>query len=268
MQSIRRSFTRIRRLNVGTAAAATLIVLAGTMTANADEEDARSILKSMSDYVASQDAISFTYDSALEVTTQDSQSLTLVSSGTVSLERPKNFHATRSGGFAETETFFNGTTLTLLGKNKNLYVQVEAPGSFDDLIEMMANDLDRSPPAADLLLSNSFDQLMGGVTDVKDLGSGVVGGVECDFLAFRAENVDWQIWVAHGDHPYPCRYSVSSKNIKGAPQYSIQITNWIAGSGAGGGTFTFENTTNAAKIDAADLASKMSELPGHFKTGE
>ena len=249
-------------------AAALLIGLAGAIPANADENDARSILKSMSDYVAAQDTISFTYDSALEVMTQEDQRLALVGSGSVSLKRPDSFHTTRSGGFADTETFFDGKTLTLLGKTKNMYVQVEAPGSFDELIEMMANKLDRSPPAADLLLSNSYDQLMEGVTDVKDLGSGVIGGVECDFLAFRADKIDWQIWVAHGDKPYPCRYVVTSKDIPGGPQYSIQISNWATGSDAESNGMGFENTTNATKVDAADLASKMSELPGHFKTGE
>ncbi|NRB17886.1 MAG: DUF2092 domain-containing protein [Rhodobacteraceae bacterium] len=256
------------RSNFRVSAAALLFGLVGTMAAHADEKDALAILKSMSDYVGTQDAISFTYGSALEVMTQEGQRLALVSSGSVSLNRPDGFHTTRSGGFAETETFYDGKTLTILGKNRNMYVQVEAPGSFDELIEMMANNFDRSPPAADLLLSNSYDQLMQGVTDVKDLGSGVINGVECDFLAFRAEQIDWQIWVAHGDRPYPCRYVVTSKKVDGGPQYSIQISNWATGSDAVNKGFSYSNTTDAAKIDAADLGSKMSELPGHFKTGE
>ncbi|WIY23914.1 DUF2092 domain-containing protein [Parasedimentitalea psychrophila] len=234
----------------------------------ADEADARSILKSMSDYVASQDAISFGFDANLEVVTKDGQRLALASSGTVSLNRPENFHTARAGGFADIETFFDGKTLTLLGKTANVYVQVDAPGSVDDLVEMMETKLDRSPPAAHLILSNSYDQLMQGVTNVKDLGSGVIGGVECDFLAFRADEVDWQIWIAHGDKPYPCRYVVTSKKIAGAPQYSIQINNWATGSDVITEEFTFENTTDATQIDVADLRSKMSELPGHFKTGE
>ncbi len=240
----------------------------GPTSVGADEADAKSILKSMSDYIASQDAISFGYDASLEVITKDDQRLALVSSGTVSLDRPGNIHTTRSGGFADTETFFDGKTLTLLGKTANIYLQVDAPGSIDDLIDMMETKLDRSPPAAHLLLSNPYDRLMEGVTDVKDLGSGVIGGVECDFLAFRAGEIDWQIWVAHGDKPYPCKYVVTSKDIAGGPQYSIQFNNWMTGSDAETGGFVFENTTSATQIDAADLAGKMSELPGHFKTGE
>ena len=87
----------------------------GATAVAADEEDAKSILRSMSDYVASQEAISFGYDASLEVITKDDQRLALVSSGTVSLKRPGSLRTTRSGGFADTETFFDGETLTLLG---------------------------------------------------------------------------------------------------------------------------------------------------------
>ena len=242
--------------------------LTGPTAAAADEADAKSILKSMSDYIASQDAISFGYDASLEVITKDDQRLALVSSGTVSLDRPGSIHSTRSGGFADTETYFDSKSLTIFGKTANMYLQIDAPGSIDDLIDMMETKLDRSPPAAHLLLSNPYDRLMQGVTDVKDLGSGVIGGVECDFLAFRTDEIDWQIWVAHGDKPYPCKYVVTSKDIAGGPQYSIQFNNWMTGSDAETGGFVFENTTSATQIEAADLAGKMSELPGHFKTGE
>ncbi len=103
----------------------------------ADEADAKSLLKAMSDYIASQDAISFGYDASLEVITKEDQRLALVSSGTVSLDRPGNIHTTRSGGFADTETFFDGKSLTLLGKSANVYLQVDAPGTIDDLVDMM-----------------------------------------------------------------------------------------------------------------------------------
>ena len=42
---------------------------------------------------------------------------------------------------------------------------------------------------------NLCGELMPSVIDANDLGSGVIGGVECDHLAFRTEEVDWQIWI-------------------------------------------------------------------------
>jgi len=257
--------TTVAKLSVGVFAFA--IGLGTSTIASADEADAKALLKAMSDYMASQEAISFAYDASFEVVTKDGQRLSLASSGTMALNRPDKLHVTRSGGFMNNETIFDGQTLTLLGKNVNLYTQVEVKGTIDNLLDTMIGKLGRTPPAADLISSNAYDQLMENVVDIKDLGSGVINGVECDFLAFRTEDVDWQIWIAHGDQPYPCRYVVTSKQIDGAPQYSIQFRDWETGKNAVSDDFIFSNTTDAKMIDPADLKEKMGDLPSHFKTG-
>ena len=250
------------------AVALSLVVVLGTSTGvRADEADAKKLLKAMSDYLAAQKAISFEYDAALEVVTKDEQKLALVSSGAVTLNRPDKIRAMRAGGFADVETSFDGKTLTILGKNLNIYAQQAVPGTIDHLIDELRSTYDRHLPAANLLLSNAYDALMRDVIDVKDLGSGVIGGVECDFLAFRKENVDWQIWIAQGERPYPCRYSITTKDLPGAPQYTIQIRGWKTGDEVAATDFSFKNTTGATKVELKNLEG-TGDLPKHFMTGE
>src|SRR6476660_840079 len=196
--------------------------------ARADEAQAKSLLKAMSDYLAAQKAISFDYDSNLEIVSTQQQKIGLASSGTLTLNRPDKLHVTRNGGFANIEMVFDGKTLTLLGKNANLYSQVEAPGTIDQLVDVLRDKYHRPVPAADLLMSDPYKELMPQVNDAKDLGSGVIHGVECDHLAFRTKEVDWQIWIAQGAHPYPCRYVITSKKVTGWPQYTLDITAWKA----------------------------------------
>ncbi|MEA3275751.1 MAG: DUF2092 domain-containing protein, partial [Pseudomonadota bacterium] len=112
-----------------------------------------------------------------------------------------------------------------------------------------------------------YDELMLDVVDVKDLGSGVIGGVECDFLAFRKKEVDYQIWIAQGEHPYPCRFVITSKLLTSGPQYTIQTRNWKTGDEVAAADFSFKNPTNAKKVDLKDLEG-TDELPGHFVIGE
>ena len=110
--------------------ALSLIILFGTSTGvKADEADAKKILKSMSDYMAAQKSLSFEFDATLEVVTSEEQKLALASSGTLTLKRPDKIHVTRSGGFADVEMSFDGKTLTLLGRNLNLYTQLDVPGT-------------------------------------------------------------------------------------------------------------------------------------------
>jgi hypothetical protein len=250
------------------AVALSLIVLLGTSArVSADEADAKRILKTMSDYMAAQKSLSFEFDATLEVVTKDEQILALASSGTVTLSRPDKIRVTRAGGFADVEMSFDGKTLTLLGKNHNLYTQLEVPGTIDHLVDELRDTYQRPLPAADLLLSNSYDALMADVVDVKDLGSGVVGGVECDFLAFRTDEVDWQIWIAQGKRPYPCRYVITSKRISGGPQYTVQTRDWKTGGEVAAADFNFKNPTQATKVELKDLKG-MDDLPDHFKKGD
>jgi hypothetical protein len=250
------------------AAALSLTVMLGTSVAvSADQADAKRLLKAMSDYMAAQKALSFGYDATLEVVTKDEQILALASSGTVTLKRPDKIRATRSGGFADVEISFDGKTLTLLGKDLNTYAQHDVPGTVDHLVDELRDKHNRPLPAADLLLSDSYDALMLDVVDVKDLGSGVIGGVECDYLAFRAKEVDWQIWIAQGERPYPCRYVITSKFMDGRPQYSIQIRDWKAGEEVAATDFSFKNPTKARKVELANLEG-TDELPEHFVIGE
>jgi len=257
-----------RRLKLVALGSSLLALIFGmAVPAGADEASARKLLKAMSDYVGKQPSLSFEYDAALDVVTKDDQKLALVSSGSLTLARPDKIRTTRAGGFADIEIVFDGKTLTLVGKNAKLYTQVDVPGSIDHLVDELREKYHRPLPAADLLLSNSYDELMQDVTEAQDLGSGVVGGVECDFLAFRKPDVDFQIWIAQGDKPYPCRFSVTSRKVAGNPQYTIQIRNWRAPSAAVQAAYSFKNSIDAKKVDLTDLQDKVGDLPSHFKIG-
>ena len=198
--------------------------------AHADEAQAKTLFKRMSDYLAAQTAISLDYDSNLQIVTRQNQKLGLASSGTMTLNRPDKLRATRTGGFANVELVFDGKVLTLLGKEANTFARAEVPGTIDGLVDQLRDKFHRPVPAADLLMSDPYGQLMPLVTDAKDLGSGVIRGAECDHLAFRTKDVDWQIWISQGDRPSPCRYVITSTKVKGSPEYTIDVRTWKTGS--------------------------------------
>src|SRR5215211_1684853 len=230
-------------------------------------EDAERLLRAMSDYLAKQELVSFDYDATLEVVTEAGQKLGLASSGTVVLRRPDRVRATRHGGFVDAEMVFDGRTFTLLGRNANAYTQIEVPGTVDHLVDELRDRYGRPLPAADLLLANPYEALMGEVFDSKDLGSGVIGGAECDWLAFRTEEVDWQVWIAQGERPYPVRYVIATKGMAHEPQYTIEFRNWRTGADVGDVDFAFRPPEGAASITLDQAREKVGELPAHFRRG-
>jgi hypothetical protein len=248
---------------IGTMVAVGLAMSAG---ARADEADAKKSLKAMSDYLAKQPAISFGYDASLEFVTKDHQKIMLANSGVINVSRPDKVRMTRDGGFSSVEMIFDGKTLTMRHKDANVYAQADVPGTLDHLVDELRDKYHKPAPGADLLLSNVYDHLMDGVIDVKDLGSGVIGGKECDHFAFREQEIDWQIWIAQGDRPYPCRYVITSKQVDQAPQYTVQVRDWKTGSEVTADNFGFTNSTNARKIDATELGD-VDDLPKQFAPG-
>jgi len=266
MEKIARQLIESATLRITGAGLALIIGLNSPITAHADEAYAKNLLKSMSDYMSAQKNISFNYDTDYEVTTKEKQKLALSASGTTVISRPDKIRNTRASGFVDMEILFDGKTLTLFGKNVNAYTQVEVPGTLDNLIDVLRKKYDRPLADADLFVSNPQASLMTGVNDIKDLGSGVISGVECDHLAFRTKEVDWQIWIAQGERPYPCRYVITSKRVEGGPQFSIRLSDWKTGSEVAADDFTFNNSTNAKKIDLKDLPNG-DDLPKNFVKG-
>lgn len=225
--------------------------------------DIKALVKSMSDYLAAQKSISFDLESTLEVVTTEGQRLGIASSGSVEMSRPDKIRFARKGGFADVEAVFDGNTLSLLGKNLNLYAQLPIPGTVDNLIDQLRDKYGRPVPAADLLMSDSYTQLMTDAKDVAYLGPGVILGQMCDHVAVRSIEVDFQLWIAHGDKPYPCRYTITTRGVPGEPQYSVDIWNWKASPEASSASFTFTPPAGAQSVEPAKLTD-IDELPSHL----
>lgn len=242
------------------------LILAGalvTASSGAQAEggdDAKAILKSMSDYLGSQHTIELTFDSDIEVITPELEKLQFTNSGEVLLSRPDKLRAHRQGGYADVTLVFDGKTVSILGKNLNGYAQLEAPGSVDQLLEALRAGQGIALPGADLLQSKSYDTLVAGVLEAKHIGRGVIDGVECEHLAFRNFDTDWQLWVEVGDRPMPRKLVITSKTVNNAPQYTLRVKNWKTDVVPAADAFTFIPPADAMHLDPNAL-SDLDELP-------
>jgi hypothetical protein len=263
MRYIIRKFTKSARNWTAVLTVMGTAAVVGTSAACADEAQAKAMFKAMSDYLAAQTALALEIDSTLEVVTKDGQKLALASSGALTLNRPDKLRATRTGGFADVELVFDGKTVTLLGKNANVYAQAGLTGTIDQLVDELRDKYRRPIPAADLLMSNPYNELMPLVVNTKDLGSGVIRGIECDHLAFRTDEVDWQIWIAQGARPYPCRYVITSIKVAGSPQYTIDVRTWKTGAEVAAANFSAQIPPGAKKLNPSELPD-YDELPAAF----
>jgi len=240
--------------------ASVLFLLATGPATSAAEDDSMAILKSMADYLGALQTISFSFDSDIEVITPQMEKIQFTSSGEALLSRPDKLRAHRAGGYSDVEMVFDGKTISILDRGGNGYAQIEAEGTVDQLIGSLRAGHGVAMPGADLLLSNVYDVLSADVMEAKHIGLGVVNGRECEHLAFRNFDTDWQIWIATGDEPMPCKMVITSKTINGAPQYTVRITSWETGVEVAADAFAFTPPAGAATLDPNALIH-LDELP-------
>jgi hypothetical protein len=248
------------------AVSATILAAATSYGARAD--DSATLLKAMTDYTAAQKSVTATFDSDVEVITQELQKIQFASSGQLKMTRPDKLRIKRTGGYADVELTYDGKTVSLYGNNAKAYVQADAPGTVDQLVDAIQARVGGAMPGTDLLLSDAYDVLTSDVIEGHHVGQGVVDGIECEHLAFRGHDTDWQIWIQSGTQPIPRKYVITSKTLAGAPQYTLRIKDWKTDPITDANAFAFKAPEGATKVGLdSDVMMEFDEIPPGTATG-
>jgi len=251
---------------VAKTALATTFAVFTAQAARAD--DAEALLKAMTDYVAGQKSISASFDSDVEIVTPELEKIQFSSSGKLQLSRPDKLRVTRTGGYTDVQLVYDGKMVSIYGNNAKAYVQADLPGTVDQLVDLMQARSGAAVPGMDLLLTHAFDELMSNVIQARHIGQGVVDGVECEHLAFRSDDTDWQVWIQSGATPAPRKYVITSKAVAGAPQYTLRIRDWKTDVVADADAFTFKPPAGVTKVDLDSGAmAEFDELPPGTPSG-
>ncbi|MEE1609788.1 DUF2092 domain-containing protein [Microvirga sp. CF3016] len=258
-----RSGAALRKSGLGLLAA---IALTGAPAAWAAEGEAQIILKLMADYVSRQENLSLKYDADVEVVTPAVEKIQFSASGDIALSRPNRFRVSRTGGYADVELISDGSNVTVFDRGGNRFAQVPAASSFDEVVDRLRTEAPLELPGADLLLSKPYEELMAGVLEAKHIGRGVVEGVECEHLAFRNLDTDWQIWVEVGERPVPRKYVITSKAVGGAPQYTLRLRDWKTGVSPASDAFAFKPPVGANGV-AITLLQDIDDIPAGVVPG-
>jgi hypothetical protein len=243
------------------------LLAASSSLVQAQARDPKAVLKAMADYVGSQQTIALKFDSDIEVITPQLEKIQFTNSGDALLSRPNRMRAHRVGGYADVAMVFDGKAVDIYSRNLDAYAPFDAPGNVDQLFEALRAGHGVALPFADLLLSNSYDALIAGVMEAKHVGRGVVNGRECEHLAFRNFDTDWQLWVEVGDKPIPRKMVITSKTLNSAPQYTLRVTGWETGVVPAPNAFAFTPPASARKLNPDELIG-LDELPQSTGAGK
>lgn len=224
------------------------------------DPEAERLLRAATTFLAGQPQFSVDTESTIEVVLDSGQKLQFDHAATLTVQRPNKLRAERRGDLVDQLFYYDGKSLTLYNPDDKYYATVAAPGTIEQALDFARESLDLIAPAGDLVDRNAFDILMDGVTTGFVVGKSVVNGVRCNHLAFRGDHVDWQIWVADGDQPLPCKFIITTTDVAAAPQFSVEMTYWNLTPQLSDKTFEFTPPGDAVKIDFIPL-SKIGVTP-------
>jgi hypothetical protein len=184
------------------------------------------ILQRMTDFVSILKQFSVHTENTYEDQLDSGQRIDLDIASDVTVRRPNKLHAARKGELTNQNFYYDGKTLTLYNASQGVYASQPAPKTVEELLDYAREDLGVIVPAADLAYRGVFDILMQGVTSAVVVGKANIGGVICDHLAFSRPDVDFQVWIAEGDRPLPCKYVVTDTSTPAQISTVSVMSDW------------------------------------------
>ena len=216
----------------------------------ADLEEALAMLKESSNFLASQDKFSFEAEISFDATQKTGQLLEFGGRRAVTVRRPDRarIEAHQRDGDRST-LFFDGKTISIDLPDEKAYVSVQKPGSLDQALDYLIDDLETPAPLADFLFSDFYsgiqiDKISYGlyVDDAR------LGEQDTHHLAFTSPGLDFQIWIGSGERPLPHRLVIEFKNGDGSPQFRAQLHGWNLDPKTPDSIFTYQPPAGAEPI--------------------
>ena len=218
------------------------------------EPKAVEVLKQMCDYLKNLQQFSVQAEITEDVLLTSGQRIQYARSVEASVRRPDRLRAESVGDTDNRQIVYDGKTITLMDRSKNLYTVIPAPPELDAALEHGIQSFNLRAPLADLIYTKAYEYLTEGALSGFYVGLSKVQGVSCHHLAFRDKDIDWQIWIEDSQTPVPRKFLITDKTAQGL-QFTAVFTKWNTSAQLEDGLFTFVAPEKAEKIDILPAAA-------------
>lgn len=162
------------------------------------------------------------------------------------VQRPNRLRAEIDGDIRTRTIVYDGAKLAMYSPDDAAYVRVDAPDTLAALIGGLL-DAGVEMPLMDVLYQAAAGTLTEAVRTGILVGDSTVDGVDCDHLAFRQANIDWQLWVEKGARPLPRKILITTRYVVGDPQFQAVLT-WNLKPKINKATFVFTPPKDAVEV--------------------
>ena len=207
------------------------------------------LVRQMASLLSSTETFTLHIEKTFDEVQSDGAKVQFSGAADIAIRRPDRFYVDYGDEFASREFWYDGNTFTLYDRRHNVYASVAAPSNIDSALDRLASDYDVRLPLAGLFYADAFGRYAANVRTRRYLGLHDVDGVPSHHLLLRGDHVDWQLWIEDGERPLPRKVVVTYKNLEGAPQHSIMLTDWDLSAEVEDGWFVADVPDGAVKIE-------------------
>jgi hypothetical protein len=230
-----------------------------TSVAQVISPEARGVLDRMTAYLRTLQTFSIATNSSRDEILAFGYKLQNIEHGELVVQRPNKLRAEIDGDIRTRTIVYDGTKLAMYSPDDAAYVRIDAP---DTLAKLIGGLLDAGVemPLMDVLYQAAAGTLTEAVRTGILVGDSMVDGVDCDHLAFRQANIDWQLWVEKGERTLPRKILVTTRYVVGDPQFQAVLT-WNLKPKINKSTFVFTAPKDAVEVPFSDPVAIQSGAP-------
>ncbi|WP_415408005.1 DUF2092 domain-containing protein [Sulfurovum sp. CS9] len=211
----------------------------------AADKSARDILNKAYQYVGSMDKYAFTAviidDEMQDGKTTEKYKHTAV----VKVDRPGKLRIDTTGTVKNRSNYLNEGSFTMIDHGHNYYGQIKTPKTIDASLDVLFEKFGIRAPLAQLIYSG-MDRKVKFRTS-KYFGTKNVGGVECDYVAFKNGTRELHAWIATGDAPLVKSYSIIDTSTDSSSRINTSVT-WNTNANISDSDFVFVAPKGSSKI--------------------
>jgi hypothetical protein len=218
------------------------------------EPQAKVILNRMTEFMDTLQQFTFHAENTEDRLLSSGQKIQFAWAVDMAIRRPNRFRAYVKGDEKDQQLFYNGRTITLWKPHLDYYGILAAPPSIEEALDFASESFELHAPLADFIRQDSFDPLPPVIYSAVYVGQQLVHGISCHHLAFRQDDLDWQIWIEDSETPLPRKVIITQKFVTGAPQFTALLLEWNLAPQLPDRHFTFSPPKNAKKIEFLPVA--------------
>ena len=210
-------------------------------------------LKRMSEYLAGLKSFRVETTTVDERVTAEGQKVQDVKESQVVVRRPNGFWVDRVGPLGHVIFRYDGQQFSVFLVDRGQYAITKAPGDLDAAIDDARDRLGVDAPGGDLMVRAPYEALIDGVRVGRYVGLEPMDGGLAHHLAMTEKDVDWQIWIKDGPEAVPLRYVITSKDVPGHPQFTIDLRKWQPDAPLSKESFVFTPPAKANRVEMSEL---------------